>query len=105
MSIHDHLKFYNSSSSSNNNDASSGGLDLVPTLNIDHNAAPNNVRDKTLAEKQMEIVEYLKKIAPRDLMASFVGAIAKLKTCLLLVSNFLIVHTSLLTELPYFYRC
>lgn len=79
MSIHDHLKFYNSSSSSNNNDAISGGLDLVPTLNIDHNAAPNNVRNKTLAEKQMEIVEYLKKIAPRDLMASFVDVKRELR--------------------------
>jgi uncharacterized protein YjcR len=71
MSTHDHLKFYNSSSSSINNAISLGGAELVPALNVRYNATAN-VREKTSNEKQMEIVEYLKMIAPRDLMASFV---------------------------------
>ena len=47
----------------------------MPTLNVNytHVTSDPNARVKTTREKQMEIVEYLKMIAPRDLMASFVG--------------------------------
>ena len=75
---HDHLKFYSSSSSSSSstsyNNISIGGADVVPTLNIVYDAhSIQSQREKTAREKQMEIVEYLKLIAPRDLKASFVG--------------------------------
>ena len=77
---HDHLKFFNNSMSSNSNvghrmSVVMGGDELIPKLRIEQNESKNEgpeaVDGRSAMEKQIEVVEYLKKLPSESKVREF----------------------------------